>query len=210
MECRHRELTTQHRKAYQQVKEFGNDSELIKKKALTGKERMAKLRAKQRENDLDAFRKKEREEKKRSRQNKKNIITDQDLQAIRMKERIRKQVYRNKKKPKNPLNLGPEEILKTKVTRPKENIIRRSLQKAHKSLPQNHSLRVHVVKRLADKCIPSLLKPLSAKSDGLQAHALSETVISIVQDYYRNTMVAYEAPGKKDMIIGGGEIILLF
>ena len=201
MECRHRELTTQHKKALQQGKEFGNDSELTKKKALTAQERKAKQREKQRENDLDAFRKKEREERKRSRQNKKNILTDQDLQATRMKECIRKQVYRYKKKHQNPLNIGPEEILKTKVPRTKEYTIRRSLQKAHKSLPQNFSLRVHVVKRLADECIPSLLKPLSAKSDGLQAHALSETVISIVQDYYRNTMVAYEAPGKKDMII---------
>ena len=64
MECRHRELKTQHKKALQQGKEFGNDSELTKKKALTAQERKAKQRAKQRENDLDAFRKIEREERR--------------------------------------------------------------------------------------------------------------------------------------------------
>ena len=131
------------------------------------------------------------------RKNQKNSMTKLEDDEKRYKKRIYMQRYRQRKS-----NISEHEITKSilnkRLSFNESRVLIRSTNKVQKHLPTSPRSKIRVVKHLADTYIPTLLKPITREPN---ENAIPEYIIETVQKYYSSSLISYEAPGKKDLII---------
>lgn len=167
---------------------------------MTNKEKMARRRARLKENPVQnaVYLEKERNRKKAQRDKVKEFATEEDIREFRRKEskRVLSYYYKNK----SGKNEGPEEEQKTPEKSPFQS--RQSLGKAMKrvtnSLPYSPRKKKFVVRCLMRKCGIKSSNDLSKDHHRL---SLSPEILQKVSEFYNSDEVSWQAPGKKDRVI---------
>ena len=169
----------------------------------SAKERQAKRRAKIRENPelYKRYLEEDRSRKRKHRASLKETESPQELKEFQEKERKRVREYR-----KNLKDCKHEQDHSACATpyRFKQALgkalkrAHHSLKRAHHSLPSSPRKNLFVVGKIAKSMgLDVSDSPTSSK----RSSTITEETISLVNDFYNNNDISWQAPGRKDRVI---------